>query len=635
MKKDKKNRLYIVLFSFIFILMVLNSSDKYIFLPLAFMIELFLTSPMTTHVLKPIARVSSKGDYTQKLQDFDTWRFIFLIFFDFINPEMAIICDVAIFIIGAFIIVPIITAIKKDPYLYNNPYTDPDDKLNNNQEELKGDANMLKQCPNCHAILKPEENICSKCGAEYLENHYVSIDNFAEIYQNEDDVVIESFVQKEIATALSNEKAGLIPSSILKRKNLLNIIFSFLVFLYITLIFFHFPPLTYIIGLIILIIFFIITKKVNLVKIITREVEARPNEKISNIVMTYQASLVKDTSSTILIVSLLLAILTPMLIFIKPRIMYEPQDNGYAVRFYTFGLTNFTKATIPETHKGQKVIALRGNTFSNMPFLKEVVLSDTITEIRGQAFKNDHNLVQVKLPNNLEYLGGGAFYNCRSLTSITLPDTLKEMGGETFYNATNLTSVHLSSNLTEIRGNTFENCSSLTTITIPDQVTRIGGHAFYGASSLKEVNISENSQLAEIGSSAFRKCSSLNFITIPAQTMVNERAFKESPTAISRYTSKIHNLEEQNLPLTNRFVVGGIQKIYLSSTEILDMKLLTVSIEDQDSTWFYIKDGVTNYFNIPLNKEPRHVEDYYFTAIDYTDEYVTINIDKKVGDYNA
>lgn len=87
MKKDKKNRLYIVLFSFIFILMVLNSSDKYNFLPLAFMIELFLTSPMTTHVLKPIARVSSKGDYTQKLQDFDMWRFIFLIFFDFINPE--------------------------------------------------------------------------------------------------------------------------------------------------------------------------------------------------------------------------------------------------------------------------------------------------------------------------------------------------------------------------------------------------------------------------------------------------------------------------------------------------------------------------------------------------------------------
>lgn len=67
---------------------------------------------------------------------------------------MAIICDVAIFLIGAFIIVPIITAIKKDSYLYNNHYTDPDNKANNNQEELKGDTNMLKQCPNCHAILK-------------------------------------------------------------------------------------------------------------------------------------------------------------------------------------------------------------------------------------------------------------------------------------------------------------------------------------------------------------------------------------------------------------------------------------------------------------------------------------------------
>ena len=39
-----------------------------------------------------------------------------------------------------------------------------------------------------------------------------------------------------------------------------------------------------------------------------------------------------------------------------------------------------------------KVVGLRGNTFSNMPFLTEVSLPDSITEIRGQAFKNCRSL---------------------------------------------------------------------------------------------------------------------------------------------------------------------------------------------------------------------------------------------------
>lgn len=54
-------------------------------------------------------------------------------------------------------------------------------------------------------------------------------------------------------------------------------------------------------------------------------------------------------------------------------------------------------------------MGLRGNTFSNMPFLTEVTLPDSITEIRGQAFKNCRSLESVTLPKNLTYLGGEAF----------------------------------------------------------------------------------------------------------------------------------------------------------------------------------------------------------------------------------
>lgn len=86
----------------------------------------------------------------------------------------------------------------------------------------------------------------------------------------------------------------LIPSDVLKRKNILNVIFAVLLFVYISLIFFHFPIATYIVGLIILIAFFFITRKYNLVKYIKKELKSRPSEKISNVVMSVKSSLVPD-----------------------------------------------------------------------------------------------------------------------------------------------------------------------------------------------------------------------------------------------------------------------------------------------------------------------------------------------------
>ena len=108
--------------------------------------------------------------------------------------------------------------------------------------------------------------------------------------------------------------------------------------------------------------------------------------------MSAKNSIVEDNLKKIRPLMILAAFLLPLLIFKDPRIMYEKTNGGYNVRFYTFGLTNFTTASIPETYKKENVVGLRGNTFSNMYFLKKVSLPDTITEIRGQAFKNDKHL---------------------------------------------------------------------------------------------------------------------------------------------------------------------------------------------------------------------------------------------------
>ena len=254
------------------------------------------------------------------------------------------------------------------------------------------------------------------------------------------------------------------------------------------------------------------TSRYQLIKYLKKEIRSRSQEKISNIVMNVKASMVPDYSKKLKWALMAVAVAGSLLLFSKPRIFYEQADDGYYVRFYVYGLTNMTTATIPDTYQGEKVVGLRGNTFSNMPFLSEVTLPDSITESRGQAFKNCRSLERVTLPEHLTYLGGEAFYHCSSLEEVNLP-----------------------AGLTEIRGNTFEECSSLLRIEIPDNVTRIGGHAFYGNTSLEEVVISPDSKLQQIGSSAFRCCDSLREITLPRGVSVNERAFKETPVRIDYY----------------------------------------------------------------------------------------------------
>lgn len=213
--------------------------------------------------------------------------------------------------------------------------------------------------------------------------------------------------------------------------------------------------------------------------------------------------------------------------------------------------SNLTSIDIPYT-----VQEIRGNAFENDINLKSVVLHEGLKEIRGSAFKYNTSLSKISLPNSLEYLGASAFSHCSSLISITIPKKVTEINGQTFEYCTSLrqinlhddiisihgetfigdvslNNVKLPSKITEVRGNTFEGCTSLTSIIIPDGVTRIGGHAFYGCTSLSYVSIP--STITEIGSSAFRQCYSLQSVRVPYSAVINERAFKESPTYIERY----------------------------------------------------------------------------------------------------
>lgn len=496
---------------------------------------------------------------------------------------------------------------------------------------------LTLKCAKCGSVITEKHKFCENCGEAIAgDNIKVEMDpnatpltpqkpvvkstEFDSMFSLSEDAMIYEFLNRELTKAGVDKNSKLIPSAILKRRKILNIIFLVLTFILVSLVFFHFPIFTYICGIVILFFSYKLTRSYNFMEYLKKEIKSRPSEKVSNIVMNLKQTMVEDKSGKILLFGLLASIILPLLIFIKPMIWYEKVDGGYGVRYYIFGVTNFTSATIPEKHKGEDIIMLRGNTFSNMQFLKEVKLPDTITEIRGQAFKNNKALKSVKLPSNLNYLGGGAFYGCSSLESIEIPDSVTYIGGEAFYKARKLKEVKLPENLTEIRGNTFEYCSSLESIVIPDNVTRIGGHAFYGNSSLSSVTISQNSQLTEIGSSAFRLCHNLYEITIPDGVYVNERAFKESPTSVRTYSMADKHAYENDTFIYMK--VGETKKIneYISRAIIQEEHVSLISVIENNGLYEFTLNVNGQVFT--LSSSYRHHEVNSNLVIEIKDDYV-------------
>jgi len=626
-----------------------SSGNDILSLGAAIGLELFVSIHMSAFVLYPLANMFNKDGNTKKLfLKLFIIRAAILLFFDiFVTTSIAFFDFILVFI-GAFLIVPICSSItKKSPYKKT--------VVNYTNKIANSNNGILIKCTKCGGTLAITDTACKNCGTPFDGNNVkieINTDpntqgvqnigvlpplNYDKMFDLTEEQMLEEFINRQLVKAGIDKNTKLIPKEVLKRKKILSIIFSILLFIYISLIFFHFPILTYIIGIIILIIFFAKTRKYDLIQYLKKEIKSRPGEKISNIVMNAKTTFVKDNRKKVSIPAVCLAIILPLIIFINPVILYEKVDNGYAVRFYAFGLTNFETATIPEKYKGEKVVSLRGNTFSNMPFLKEVTWPDTIIEIRGQAFKNDKRLTKVNIPKNLEYLGGGAFYNCKSITEIELPDTLVELGGEAFYNAISLESIKLSSNLTEIRGNTFENCYSLKEITIPDKVTRIGGHAFYGCSSLSKVTLTENSKLREIGSSAFRLCRSLKEIKIPKTTIIDSRSFKESPTKVKRFG----DLDYGNIINSNNYEYNTFLHLSIKDNEKTKINEYRTNAQLQDAYLTLEKVKIhqtSNEFTLKYT-DPSTEKTFTLTK---TNPYVIINdnlaieiSDEYIFDYDA
>ncbi len=104
-------------------------------------------------------------------------------------------------------------------------------------------------------------------------------------------------------------------------------------------------------------------------------------------------------------------------------------------------IEGFGKWTL--NHAGLLVIDGKGKMPDLPPwrghsFIKQVQISDGVTNIGRQAFSGCKSLTSIHIPDSVIYIGDKAFLGCENLTSIHIPKGVKFLPQDTFYGCANL-----------------------------------------------------------------------------------------------------------------------------------------------------------------------------------------------------
>lgn len=134
--------------------------------------------------------------------------------------------------------------------------------------------------------------------------------------------------------------------------------------------------------------------------------------------------------------------------------------------------------------------------------IKNVKISEGVTNISDYAFHGCYELSNIEIPNTVriigeEAFGGTAWYNNQPKGDIYIGKVYYKYKGE----MPEGTKIIIKGGTTGISGKAFYDCYGLTKVTIPNTVTIIGNEAFYSCDNLNTITIPEG--IVSIGKSAF------------------------------------------------------------------------------------------------------------------------------------
>ena len=178
----------------------------------------------------------------------------------------------------------------------------------------------------------------------------------------------------------------------------------------------------------------------------------------------------------------------------------------------TNGLTVQAESSLPEVESNiQDETVIVGNSAGNIA-----------GKVIGQeGFQNRNDLKNVILSQGITEIGKHGFFHCTSLKNVVMPSTVIKIGAGAFQDCTSLESIDLTkTKITQISEEAFRGCINLKKDLMPETVTSIEANAFLGCGALEHISLWKLKNLKKIGSGAFSNCISLKELTLPKQVLV-------------------------------------------------------------------------------------------------------------------
>lgn len=157
----------------------------------------------------------------------------------------------------------------------------------------------------------------------------------------------------------------------------------------------------------------------------------------------------------------------------------------------TSELPAVTSVKLPDT-----ITKIGDRAFYNCQYLAEIDLTDKVETIGEDAFYRNVRLRSVGDISGLTSggLGAGAFNGCQDLREVTISDKITEIGAYTFNDCKMLADVRFSNSLLSIGEYAFSGCVSLKTVVLDSMIIQaIGSRAFADCDGLTDFTITRMS----------------------------------------------------------------------------------------------------------------------------------------------
>jgi hypothetical protein len=211
-----------------------------------------------------------------------------------------------------------------------------------------------------------------------------------------------------------------------------------------------------------------------------------------------------------------------------------------------FNMDSTYRGIITHVQIPPECVYIGDNLFEDCTQLKEIKLSDTLTDIGAYTFKNCEALESFEIPESLNRLGEGAFAGCKNITKFSGNKQFITNGDFVVFNNTLICVLPITTTkiykipkyITRLGMSCFHGCDNMKVVDIPSNITSIGDNAFAGCTNLCEVHFNGDTP-PTLGTDVFKDClsSSKDFKIFVPKT--SEETYKNKYSNFSQYIHTI------------------------------------------------------------------------------------------------